>query len=196
MLALHGGLRDKEIRTLQWNRLNLEKRIITVGHTKTSAGTGRTIPMNDDLFAAAVEYSRWYTGQFRETEPEWYVFPFGRPRPSDPTRPQTSMKTAWRNTRRKAKVEGRFHDARHTFITDLAENGAGDQVIQDLVGHVSRDMVKHYSPIRTEAKRRAVETLSAKPQTRGKYQSQTWVGRYKIRYKSIEKRTSHVKCPL
>jgi integrase len=162
MLALHAGLRDKEIRTLQWNRMDFEKRIITVGDSKTSAGTGRTIPMNDDLFAAATEYSKWYTGQFRGAEPAWYVFPFGKPRPQDPTRPQTSLKTAWRATKTKAKVDGRWHDARHTFVTDLAESGASDQVIQDLAGHVSRDMVSHYSHIRTEAKRRAVGALAGK----------------------------------
>jgi integrase len=88
------------------------------------------------------------------------VFPFGKPSPKDPTRPQTSVKTAWRNTRDKAKVEGRFHDSRHTFVTELAESGAGDQVIEDLAGHVSKEMVKHYSHIRTQAKRRAVEALS------------------------------------
>ena len=33
-------------------------------------------------------------------ETDWYVFPFGRTVPSDPTRPQTSLKTAWRNARR------------------------------------------------------------------------------------------------
>lgn len=163
MLAQHAGLRDKEIRTLQWNRLNLTKRIITVGQTKTDAGTGRTIPMNEELLAAAVEYAKWYTGQFGSSKPEWYVFPFGRPRPSDPTRPQTSVKTAWRNAREKAKVEGRFHDNRHTFVTDLAESGASDQMIQDLAGHVSSDMVKHYSHLRTEAKRRAVEALTKQP---------------------------------
>lgn len=160
MLALHAGLRDKEIRTLQWNRLNLTKRMITVGESKTAAGSGRTIPLNGDLFAAAVEYARWYTGRFGNSTPDWYVFPFGKPRPADPTRPQTTLKTAWRNTRKSAKVEGRFHDNRHTFVTDLAESGASDQVIQDLAGHVSRDMVKHYSHIRTEAKRRAVDALS------------------------------------
>ena len=93
------------------------------------------------------------------------MFPFGRPRAIDPTRPQTSLKTAWRNARAKANVEGRFHDNRHTFVTDLAESGAGDQVIQDLAGHVSKDMLKHYSHIRTEAKRRAVKALSvSKPE--------------------------------
>lgn len=163
MLSLHAGLRDKEIRTLQWNRLNLGKRIVTVGATKTAAGTGRTIPMNADLFSAVSEYAVWYVKRFGQAKPDWYVFPFGKTADQDPTRPQTSMKTAWRNTRSDSGVEGRFHDTRHTFVTDLAESGAGDQVIQDMAGHVSKDMVKHYSHIRTEAKRRAVEKLVADP---------------------------------
>ena len=161
MLALHAGLRDKEIRTLQWCRVDLTRRIITVGETKTAAGTGRTIPMNHELYSAFTEYSKWYTGRFGCAETGWYVFPFGRTWAQDPTRPQTTLKTAWRNTRSMANVVGRFHDARHTFVTVLAESGAGDQVIQDLAGHVSRDMVKHYSHIRTEAKRRAVAALTS-----------------------------------
>jgi integrase len=160
MLALHAGMRDKEIRTLQWSRFSLETRMVTVGESKTDAGTGRTIPMNQDLFSAAVEYAKWYTGRFGAVQQDWYVFPFGKPRANDPTRPQTSLKTAWRNVRRKAQVEGRFHDTRHTFVTDLAESGAGDEVIRDMAGHVSKDMLKHYSHIRTQAKRRAVEALS------------------------------------
>jgi integrase len=163
MLALHAGLRDREIRTLQWDRFDLVKRMITVGQTKSDAGTGRTIPMNQELLFSATEYAKWYTGKFGDSKPDWYVFPFGKPAPQDPTRPQTSLKTAWRNVRADAKVEGRFHDNRHTFVTDLSESGAGDQVIQDMAGHVSRDMVKHYSHIRTEAKRRAVAALTSRP---------------------------------
>jgi integrase len=72
------------------------------------------------------------------------------------------MKTAWRNARKKAGVTGRWHDNRHTWITDLSESGAGNQVIQDMAGHVSREMVKHYSRTRTEAKRKAVEALELK----------------------------------
>jgi integrase len=78
-------------------------------------------------------------------------------------RPQTSLKTAWRTARARANIKGRFHDNRHTFVTDLAESGAGDEVIRDLAGHVSKDMLKHYSHIRTQAKRQAVEALVAKP---------------------------------
>lgn len=163
MLALHAGMRDKEIRTLPWDRLDLSNRMLTVGESKTDAGAGRTIPLNEDLFGSLVEYAKWYTARFGTIQPGWYVFPFGKPLPKDPRRPQTSLKTAWRSARTRAKVEGRFHDIRHTFVTDLAESGAGDEVIRDMAGHVSKDMLKHYSHIRTEAKRRAVEALQSKP---------------------------------
>lgn len=59
----------------------------------------------------------------------------------------------------RAGVTGRLHDTRHTFITELAESGAGDQTIMDLAGHVSPQMVKHYSHIRMETKRDAVEKV-------------------------------------
>ncbi len=61
--------------------------------------------------------------------------------------------------RTNAQVKGRWHDNRHTLITDLAESGAGDQTIMDIAGHVSKQMLKHYSHIRMEAKRRALESI-------------------------------------
>ena len=91
------------------------------------------------------------------------MFPFGKPRPSDPTRPIVTLKTSWNNVRQKANVQGRWHDNRHTLITDLAESGAGDETIRDIAGHVSKQMLKHYSHIRMEAKRRALEAIVPKP---------------------------------
>jgi hypothetical protein len=63
-------------------------------------------------------------------------------------------------------VTGRWHDNRHTLITDLAESGAGDQTIMDIAGHVSKRMLRHYSHIRMEAKRTALESI-VKKQTNG-----------------------------
>jgi len=78
----------------------------------------------------------------------------------------TTLKTAWNNVRANANVKGRWHDNRHTLITDLAESGAGDQTIMDIAGHVSKQMLKHYSHIRMEAKRRALESIvNGKPTT-------------------------------
>ncbi len=48
---------------------------------------------------------------------------------------------------------------RHHAITELTERDASDQTIMALAGHVSHQMLEHYSHIRMEAKRRAVEAL-------------------------------------
>jgi integrase len=64
--------------------------------------------------------------------------------------------------RKKADVTGRWQDNRHTLITDLAESGASDQTIMDIAGHVSKQMLKHYSHIRMEAKRTALESIARK----------------------------------
>jgi hypothetical protein len=50
----------------------------------------------------------------------------------------STASTAWKNVKAKAKVKGRWHDNRHTLITDLAEGGAGDETIRDIAGHILR----------------------------------------------------------
>jgi hypothetical protein len=44
-------------------------------------------------------------------------------------------------------------DNRHTLVTELAESGAGDEVIMGSAGHVSRAMLSRYSHVRMQAKR-------------------------------------------
>jgi integrase len=55
----------------------------------------------------------------------------------------------------------RFHDLRHCAITKLAESEASDQTIMSIAGHLDRKMLEHYSHIRAQAKRRAVEFISS-----------------------------------
>jgi len=159
-LALNAGMRDSEIKGLTWGQVNEGKRVLTVGKSKTNAGEGRTIPIGETIAEALMRHKERYLRTFGELRPEWYVFPFGRPRPSDPTRPVTSLKTAWQHVRQRANVTGRWHDARHTLITELAESGAGDQTIMDIAGHVSKQMLSRYSHIRMEAKRDALEAVN------------------------------------
>ncbi len=101
-------------------------KVTSGGESKTAAGEGRTIPINSVLYEAILEHRRWYLKKFKEIRPELYVFPYGKPYPKDPTRHVTTLKTAWKTVRRKANVTGRWHDHRHTLITQLAENGAGN----------------------------------------------------------------------
>jgi integrase len=94
----------------------------------------------------------------------------------------TSFKTAWRTVRKTGQVKGRWHDNRHTSITDLAESGADDQTIMDIAGHVSQAMLEHYSDIRMEAKRRAMQTIAGRRNERRESvketessQTETWL---------------------
>ena len=53
----------------------------------------------------------------------------------------------------------RFHDLRHQAITELAEQGHSDQTVMAIAGHVSPKMLNHYSKIRLDAKRKALDEL-------------------------------------
>lgn len=91
------------------------------------------------------------------------MFPFGKPQPTDPARLVTTFKTVWAMIKMDAGARSRWHDNRHTFITDLAESGeASDEVIRDLAGYISKQMLQHYSHIRMEAKRRAVAAIGGR----------------------------------
>ena len=50
-------------------------------------------------------------------------------------------------------------DLRHTVITELAEMGVADHVLESISGHLSRRMLEHYSHIRIDAKRQALDGL-------------------------------------
>ena len=162
VLALNGGMRDSEIKRLTWSQIDWDKKILTVGRSKTDAGTGRTIPLNGTLLDALRDHGHWYAKHFGEVKPRWFVFPGGSRFPTDPARQITTLKTAWNNVRKKAGVSGRWHDNRHTLITELSENGAGDETIMEIAGHVSRQMLSRYAHIRTEAKRNALEEVERK----------------------------------
>src|SRR5579862_342350 len=56
----------------------------------------------------------------------------------------------------------RFHDLCHHAITEIAESQASDQTVMAIAGHVSPKMLAHYSHVRLDAKRQALDALSSK----------------------------------
>ncbi|HLH36325.1 MAG TPA: tyrosine-type recombinase/integrase [Alloacidobacterium sp.] len=91
-LALNAGMRDGEIKQLTWAQINFPKQYLAVGRAKMAGGEGRTIPLNSELFAVLTDYVEWYKQKFGALQPEWYVFPFGSPQPTDPTRHVTTLR--------------------------------------------------------------------------------------------------------
>ena len=168
-VALFTGMRAGEILSLTWGQVDLSKKVLTVGRAKTSSGTGRQIPMNQELFEVLSAHAAWCTERFSKrfgpTLPEHYLFPFGKPMPDDPARPITDISSAWDALREEAKVSCRLHDLRHTAATKMAEAGVPESTMLALIGHMSRAMLERYSHVRMAAKREAVESLSTKPKT-------------------------------
>ena len=153
------GLRSGEALGLRWSQVNLFDRTIVVGRAKTSSGTGRVIPINDDLASLLASHRAWFLERFGEPEPGHYLFPFGSPQPTSPDRPVTDISSGWDLVRTAAGVFCRLHDLRHTFCTRLAEAGVPESTMLALMGHMSRAMLERYSHIRMAAKREAVESL-------------------------------------
>jgi len=161
------GLRAGELSRLTWGRVDLASRVVTVGDSKTEAGRGRQVPMNEDLYQVLCAHAEWFTGRFGETKPEYFVFPFGSPLPNNPTRLSVELKTAWESIRKAASVNCRQHDLRHTVCTKMAEAGVPESTMLAIMGHMSRAMLERYSHIRMAAKREAVEALRLSPVSHG-----------------------------
>jgi integrase len=159
-VALLTGMRSGEITGLTWGQVDLARRVLTVGRAKTASGTGRQIPMNAQLFAVLSMHAEWFTLRFGDTRAEYFLFPFGKPTPNDPAKPITDITGAWEALRKRAGVQCRLHDLRHTAATKMAEAGVPESTMLALMGHMSRAMLERYSHIRMAAKRDAVEAMT------------------------------------
>ena len=81
-LDLNYGLRDKELREIRWRADRPRPQEgADGGKSKTDAGTGRVIPLNETAIAALEAHAAWYIRRFGECRPEWFVFAFGTPLP-------------------------------------------------------------------------------------------------------------------
>jgi integrase len=162
-LSLNTTMRSDEVKSLRWHQADLFERILTVGKSKTEGGKGRTIPLNADAMHALAQWAE----RFPQRKPDDYLFPRCESRRIDVSRPTKGWRTAWRNACVRAGVKVRFHDLRHTAITKLAESQASDQTIMSIAGHVSRAMLEHYSHIRMNAKRAALDAIASRPANGG-----------------------------
>lgn len=168
-LALCTGMRFGEIINLQWKQLDFSDRSLTVGLTKTEAGTSRHIPLNDRAMAALLNWS----ALFPERRPEHFVFPTekyslqpnGRPTSiyrHDPSRRMGSWRKAWEAVRRRTSISVRFHDLRHTAVTRMLEAGVPLTTVAAIVGWSPSTMYlmsRFYAHIGNHAMRKAVDAL-------------------------------------
>jgi len=127
------------------------------------------------LVPTAKAQTAWRS-QFPEAEPAYAVFPresYGligkkgefsgkvKPFKTFPDQATGSWKSAWEQAKKTAKVECRWHDLRHSFISRIAAGGTTDGTIQAIAGWMSPKMIERYSHVRNQANRAAVAVLDA-----------------------------------
>lgn len=160
VLAVSTTCRGVELKNLRLKQVNLFDRIVRVDRSKNESGR-REIPLNDDAVAAFARL-RERSEAFGAVEPDHFVFPACENNHIDPTKHQKSWVSAWRSLTKAAGLPGfRFHDLRHTAITELAESGAADATLMAIAGHMTREMLEHYSHVRMQTKRTALDGISS-----------------------------------
>lgn len=183
LLSLNTGLRSEELRLLTWAQVDLANRTVRVGKSKTEAGAGRTVPLNN----RALEIMKFWADQFPELECADFVFPSERYGAggdafdrvvfaTDPKKPIGPFKDAWDTAREAAGIDIRFHDLRHTFVTRMLEGGVPLSVVASLLGWspaTTARMAKRYGHIGQLAQRQAVSILDVKKTRRKKGASVT-----------------------
>jgi len=168
LIALNTCMRYSELRLLRWGQVDLRACTLTVGQSKTEAGTGRLLPLND----RAVAILGFWASLFPERESNHFVFPAERygasgdgatvVYDSDPNKPIGRWKEAWESAKIRAGVSCRFHDLRHTDCTWMLEAGVPFSVVATIMGwspSTTVRMARRYGHIGQTAQRHAVNAL-------------------------------------
>jgi len=107
LMAMTQGMRIGEILSLEWWQVNFKTGEIYLPAEKTKIRKERTFKISVDVLPKLRARSEASTGGAV----------FASPKSPDATVRRDGNKSAWTTCRRKAKVRGRFHDFRHTFLT-------------------------------------------------------------------------------
>ena len=145
---LNTGLRQDELLSLEWSRVNLLRKTILI--TKTKNDKPKTVPLNK--IALDVINRRSKVRSIKNN----FVF-FNR---NGEKINAHNLRQAFNIVMRKTGIKDfRFHDLRHTFATRLAQAGVDLYKISKLLGHKDIKMTQRYAHHCPDSLRDGVEIL-------------------------------------
>lgn len=156
LTAVRSGLRKGELRALDWSRVDLSGRVLTVDRNYVNGVFGgpkndrtRRVPISDDLACALGPVARESGLVFR-----W----------ADETRPigEKRMAVALKRlcVRAGVPIVG-WHDLRHSFASQLVARGASMRAVQELLGHSDIRVTQRYAHLNEQHLAEAVARLDA-----------------------------------
>ena len=134
--SLATGLRESNVTGLEWNQVDLTRRVAWVHADQAKAGRSIGVPLNNE----AVVLLRTLQGNH-----DRFVFSYkGRPIKKANTK-------AWRNALVSAGIEDfRWHDLRHTWASWHIQNGTPIHILQEMGGWTDTRMVQRYAHLSSE----------------------------------------------
>jgi len=146
--ALHTGLRQDELLSLEWSRVVFSPGTILIQETKN--GKPKTLPLNKIAVNILEEKSK-----VRSVKND-LVFLSG----SGTKINRSNLKRALKKVLEKVGIKDfRFHDLRHTFATRLVQKGEDIYKVAKLMGHKDIRMTQRYAHHSSESLRSGVDVL-------------------------------------
>lgn len=134
-IAYYLGKRLGEILNLSWDRVDLQRGIITLRGVDTKTNSPRQVPMTAPVKATLSDLSK-----VRDLAHK-YVFVYNR-------NPVKGVNTAFKTACKKAEIaDFRFHDLRHCAATNLRRAGVDTTTAMQIIGHKSPLMWKRYNSV-------------------------------------------------
>ena len=131
IFSLSTGLRQSNVLHLEWSQVDLERQTAWIHPDQAKAGIAIHVPLNSVARTVLLRQIGKHPTR---------VFTFrGKPIAWANTR-------AWRNALKRVGIENfRWHDLRHTWASWLAQQGTPMNVLQELGGWESEEMVRRYA---------------------------------------------------
>ena len=134
LLEQTGNRTYSELFSLTWSQIDLDAGIIRFDVPLKTKASGEPEPLS----RLALDVLRWWKAQMNGISD--FVFPS----PRDPTKPIRSVKTAWRNTLKRAGIPHfPIYHLRHNFCTRVGRV-ASDAVVTKAMRHSSVETKRHY----------------------------------------------------
>src|SRR6266446_2135979 len=151
------GLRIyKELTPMRKDQVDLTNGIVWVPDSKTPNGVAE-VPLTELAVAA-------FRDQMRIAGDGPYLFPNDK----NPTGHQTTFKTVWSATLRRADVAYfRIYDLRSTYATRLSAGGVADEWVTQLLRQGDAKVFKKYSQMKLQMKREALLKLNRRANEAG-----------------------------
>jgi integrase len=165
LTALRTGMRQGELRGLQWSSIDWQNRNLAVRHSRydytkelvsPKSNRERHIPMDTDI----------YDVLYRRKRNSGYVFTDAAGEPFDCKR----LLRRLQDVCSKAGLRRiGWHTLRHTFASQLAMGNVPLPAVQKLLGHATITMTMRYAHVAPSTLRTAIEVLNPKQRLTGSF---------------------------